>query len=71
MQSILEDDMEERKLISVKELARILGMSPIWVQRQAKQGKIPGYKFCRDWRFDPEEVFKALGIKKEGGNNER
>ena len=51
------------KLVSVKELAELLNMSPIWIQRQAKAGKIPGHKIGRVWRFVPEEVIKHLGIE--------
>ena len=54
--------LEGRKLLTVQDMARLLSMSSTWVRLQYYSGKIPGYKLGRALRFDPEEVFKALGL---------
>jgi len=45
-----------RTLVTVKEIARSLGMSPRWVHERTRRREIPCYRFGATLRFDPEEV---------------
>ena len=59
----------EQKLVSARQLARMLGIGyrsiyPLW-----KSGKIRSYKIGRSRRFDPEEVMEDLKRKEATGEN--
>jgi excisionase family DNA binding protein len=44
------------RLISSKELARLLGVGESTVRRLAAQGKLAGYRVGKQYRFDPAEL---------------
>jgi excisionase family DNA binding protein len=45
-----------RSLLSVKEVAALLGKSPSRLSEAVKLGKIPAYRIGKDYRFDPGEL---------------
>lgn len=52
---------EAKRLVSVKEIAHILGLSSSGIykllQREGPNG-IPRYRINSAWRFDPDEVLR-------------
>lgn len=59
--------MEQRKLLTAAELARLLGLSAAGVRRYARLGKLPYYRIGGLMRFDPDDVLRA--IKQTGGDD--
>lgn len=49
-------DKEQQNIITVEELAALLGVHRITVYRHLKESKLPGFKIGRVWRFNREEV---------------
>ena len=46
----------KQRYLSLKEISIYLGLSPKTLYIWAEEGRIPGYKFGRVWRFDKEEI---------------
>ena len=61
----------EKKFISVKEAATLLGVSQMTIHRLVARGKIPSYTIGlgkRDRRlFDPEELFEWVKSQRDTG----
>lgn len=56
----------EALLVPAKAIARTLSCSTRYVHILHEEGKIPGYRFGKACiRFNPAEVFAALGIRTE------
>ena len=53
----------EPPLLTVKEVAARLRMSPSWVREQAESGGLPAYQVGERWRFDPIELADWLTIR--------
>lgn len=47
---------KEQTIITVEELAALLGVHRITVYRHLKESKLPGFKIGRVWRFNREEI---------------
>ena len=43
-------------LLTPQQMANFLGMSRIWVYKQAERGLLPFYRVGDAIRFDPEEI---------------
>ena len=53
------------KLVKIKDISELLGVSDPFVRRLVKSGKIPCYSFGRNCiRYDPAKVLAALGVNK-------
>jgi len=53
----------ERKVLTVKEVAKYLKLSERSIYKLAREGKIPGTKIGNKWRFDKRKVdriFKSV-----------
>jgi len=57
--------MEDKKLISVKELAPMLGVPISWIYQRTSLGQdaIPYVRFGKYIRFDPKEVIDFFKSK--------
>ncbi len=58
-------------LLNPQQIADLLGMSRIWVYKQAEKGLLPFYRVGDAIRFDPEEIEAYLESKrglKRGGH---
>ena len=44
------------RLLSVKELARLIGVSTRWIHERTRRHEIPCYRFGTAVRFSPEEI---------------
>ena len=44
------------KLLSVNDVAELLGLHPQTVRDFAGDGKLPGFKVGRAWRFKPSDI---------------
>lgn len=42
--------------MTVKDVARLLGMSERWIHERTRRREIPCYRFGTALRFDPEEI---------------
>ena len=55
-------------LLTPQQMANFLGMSRIWVYKQAERGLLPFYRVGDAIRFDPEEIEAYLrerrGVKR-------
>ncbi len=54
---------DEPPLLTVKEVAARLRVSPSWVRDQAESGGWPAYQVGERWRFDPIELADWLTIR--------
>ncbi len=61
--------IEDRKVMTVKELSDYLKVHPSTVYRQLKRGRLPAFKVGSDWRFNVESIDRwRLG--QDGGINQ-
>ena len=51
-------------LLNSKQVADLLGMSKIWVYKQAEKGLLPFYRVGDAIRFDPEEIKAYLDSRR-------
>lgn len=63
--------MAETKLLNTRELARILGVAVITVQRLSARGELPGTKVAGRWRFRLEAVEAAIQQQAAQAGDER
>ena len=47
---------EQRQWYTVKDAARILEFSEMWIRKMLRDGKLKGRKFGREWRIPRSEV---------------
>lgn len=52
--------MQERLVLSVAEVARLLGVSPWTVRAWEREGKLHGLRLGRLLKFKREEVFRLI-----------
>ncbi len=57
---INEFEIEQQKILTVKDAAQYLRVSEMTVLRLAQQGVIRGSKVGRQWRFIREEVMQLI-----------
>jgi len=60
------------KIMKPKELAEFLRLTRETVCKLAAEGKLPGFKIGRSWRFDLDEVLKRIGeaqCNRSGGSS--
>ena len=55
-----EENVWSGKLLSVREVSKKLGVGVRTIYREVNEGKIPGFKFGGQWRFDPEVIEEWL-----------
>jgi len=48
--------IEEKEIMTFKQVAEYLQMSTSSIYKMAQTGKIPAYKVGRQWRFKKEEI---------------
>ena len=63
-------------IVTARELGRYLKLSESTIYKLASCGELPGFKVGDSWRFDMEEVIKAIRkskreSNKKGGNTGR
>lgn len=51
---------DPRPLLTVKEVAKYLKLTPETVRAMARDGKLPSYKIGRVWRFSRQEVEERI-----------
>jgi len=59
------------RLISLKDLADVTGMSMRWLHERTRRNEIPCYRLGRALRFDPVEVRRWLVQHRAGAGEER
>lgn len=45
---------------TIDELAKALKLHPYTVRRLCREGKVPGFKFGGQWRFEKKELEKLI-----------
>jgi len=55
-------------LLTVKEVAELLRLSPQTLYKMLKQGKISAIKIGSQWRFDSEQIRSWLNDRESRGN---
>ena len=55
------------QILTTKELADYLKLTIVTIYKYVKEGKIPGHKIGKRWRFDKEQIDNLL--KREGEQN--
>lgn len=65
--------MENKKLVTVKELAEILNVPVSWIYQRTRVGQsaIPHVKFGKYVRFDSDAVIRFFAEKDGGGELNR
>lgn len=52
------------RLVSVKELSKIIEMPPYTIRKKVRLGEFPAYKLDKkNYRFDPDEILKIATNK--------
>lgn len=49
-------------MIAAVEMASRLGVAKYTIEDWARTSKVPAFKIGRSWRFDPDEVMRALKL---------
>lgn len=52
--------MTQHEVMNVQEVAELLDFHPEYVRQMARQGRIPGVKVGRKWRFVREQIIDWL-----------
>lgn len=65
----LESPLHSRRLLNCSQVAEMLGMSRRFVYHQAREMKLPAYRFGRVLRFDPRDVIQFLAGCLDGGGS--
>lgn len=55
--------MEDYPLMTLQEIARYLKLSVHTIYKMVEQGRLPGIKLGKHWRFRKEEVYEWLTRK--------
>lgn len=53
---------EEQSWLTMREVAKILGVSYPTIARMVQQGKIPAVKVGRQYRISPEQVKRFIAV---------
>jgi excisionase family DNA binding protein len=53
------------KFLTAKELSHYLKLSDSTIYKLAAEGELPGFKIGDSWRFDLDEIMKAIQQKKD------
>ena len=56
-----EDGRSDRSLLSVRQVAKLLGVCPATVYALCEQGKLPHFRVLNAIRIDPRTVKRFLG----------
>ena len=56
--------MQERRYLTAADVTAALNIDRSTVYRMAEDGRLPGVKVGRQWRFHPDAVERALGIER-------
>jgi len=57
------------KIMTAKELARYLKLNEITIYKYVNEGKIPGFKVGRQWRFDMDKINELIRERMINGEN--
>ena len=57
------------KIITAKELAKFLKLNEITIYKCVNEGKIPGFKVGRQWRFDKDRINELIREGRFNGGN--
>ncbi len=58
-------------IVTARELGKYLKLSDSTIYKLASSGELPGFKVGDSWRFDMEEVIKAIRKPKRESNKKR
>ncbi len=61
---------DTKTVLTIKDVAKYLGVHPMTIYKFAKQGKIPAFKIGSDWRFHRKYIEEWIE-KKMRGNGRR
>jgi len=56
---------EAPKLLSVEDVAVVFRCNPETVKRQARAGKLPGFKFGKSWLFNLQSINEMVNARFE------
>lgn len=62
---------EDRKYLSVLEVAEMLGLHEESVRKLVREGRLPAFKAGRSWRFDQEELIAWRKRQRASGTGSR
>jgi excisionase family DNA binding protein len=54
--------VQERQYLTASDVTRLLRIDKSTVYRMAEDGRLPGIKVGRQWRFPADDVYRVLGI---------
>ena len=58
----------KESMLTTDQLAKVLGVHIVTVQRMVKQGRIPAIRVGSDYRFDMNKVLEALAVNPTSGD---
>lgn len=58
----------KESMLTTDQLAKVLGVHIVTVQRMVKQGRIPAIRVGSDYRFDMSKVLEALAVNPTSGD---
>lgn len=62
--------MTEREILTAKQAAEFLGLTPLTVCKYARLGVLPGRKIGKDWRFVKVDLLSWIRGESGQGANE-
>ena len=64
MESLIQKLRAHTGMLTISEVAELLGFHPVSLRNWVRAGKLPAVRIAGQWRFDPAEL--AGGGKKHG-----
>lgn len=58
----------KESMLTTDQLAKVLGVHIVTVQRMVKQGRIPAIRVGSGYRFDMSKVLEALAVNPTSGD---
>ena len=67
--------IQQKKIMTIKEVADYLGVHTATIYKYAREGKIPAFKIGSDWRFTKKHIDqwidKSMGEDTAGNGKKR
>lgn len=59
------------KIVTAKEVARLLKLTESTIYNLAAAGKLPGFRVGNSWRFDMDSIMSQIKGGEKGDNNKK
>lgn len=67
----MSSESETPEVLTLKRMASRLGVTSLWLKRQAESGSIPGLRADNRWLFRPDVVLPVVAAMASGVRHDR